>query len=206
MPSNDGSDWSLGTPSALNGMVGVHDAQADFDGNLWITYSLPSYDTTIARIDAKTGAVKKFRLDDTRGFAAGSHGMTRDENGMLWFNTRSNVARMHGGLGKIDPRSGQLSVYVPRAGQAANSSRSVEVEIGAEHGGEDEGGYAQGDREKCDCEDIDHDPPPCYFPANAGAPTGGACPRATSAGVTAITKSSIPADFYLLAARPAALM
>jgi hypothetical protein len=26
MPSNDGSDWSLGTPSALNGMVGVHDA------------------------------------------------------------------------------------------------------------------------------------------------------------------------------------
>jgi len=113
IPSNDGSDWSLGTPSALNGMVGVHDAQADFDGNLWITYSLPSYDTTIARIEAKTGAVKKFRLDDTRGFAAGSHGMARDENGMLWFNTRSNVARMHGGLGKIDPRSEQLSVYAP---------------------------------------------------------------------------------------------
>src|SRR5437762_4784869 len=111
--SNDGSDWSLGTPSELNGMVGVHDAQADFDGNLWITYSLPSHDTTIARIDAKTGAVKKFRLDDVRGFAAGSHGMTRDENGTLWFNTRSNVGRMHRGLGKIDPRSEQINVYVP---------------------------------------------------------------------------------------------
>src|SRR5437588_2190669 len=42
--SNDGSDWSLGTPSELNGMVGVHDAQADFDGNPWITYHLPSHD------------------------------------------------------------------------------------------------------------------------------------------------------------------
>src|SRR5436305_1697854 len=34
-PSNDGSDWSLGTPSGLNHLNGVHDAQADLDGNIW---------------------------------------------------------------------------------------------------------------------------------------------------------------------------
>src|ERR1700730_15280007 len=28
-PTNNGSDWSLGTPSSLNGSHGVHDAQAD---------------------------------------------------------------------------------------------------------------------------------------------------------------------------------
>src|SRR5262249_41453902 len=88
----------------------------------------------------------------------------------------------------------------------SRGSRSVEVEIGAEHGSEDEGGYAQGDREKCDYEDIDHDPPPCYFSGNRRRPTGGECRRGASAGVTAITKSSIPADFYLLAPRPTALM
>ena len=112
-PSNDGADWSLGTPSELHGMVGVHDVQADLDGNLWITYSLPSHDTTVARIDTKTGAVKKFRLDDVRGFAVGSHGITRDENGILWFNTRSNIERGRGGLGRIDPKTEKITVYVP---------------------------------------------------------------------------------------------
>src|SRR5205814_170009 len=112
-PSNDGSDWMLGTPSDLNGMVGVHDVQADLDGNLWIAYSLPSRDTTVAKIDAKTGAVKKFGVPDIEGFAAGSHGIVRDENGNLWFNTRSTVERSHGSLAKIDPKTEKISVYTP---------------------------------------------------------------------------------------------
>jgi len=33
VPTNDGSDWSLGTPSGTNGSAGVHDAQADLDGD-----------------------------------------------------------------------------------------------------------------------------------------------------------------------------
>ncbi len=112
-PSNDGHDWSLGTPSGLNHLNGVHDAQADFDGNIWFTYAHPGYDTTVGKIDAKTGATKSFKLDDVRGFATGSHGMTRDENGYLWFNTRSNVQRGHGGLGKIDPKAEKITVYLP---------------------------------------------------------------------------------------------
>ena len=47
-PTNDGSDWSLGTPSGTNGRYGVHDAQADLDGNLWFTYSFPSRTTRSA--------------------------------------------------------------------------------------------------------------------------------------------------------------
>jgi streptogramin lyase len=112
-PSHDGSDWSLGTPSGMNGLYGVHDAQADLDGNLWFTYSHASHAITVGRIDAKTGAVKFFKLDDVRGFVAGSHGMTRDENGTLWFNTRSNVQRTHGGLGRIDPKTEKITIYVP---------------------------------------------------------------------------------------------
>src|SRR6516165_6475731 len=127
-PSNDGSDWMLGTPSDLNGMVGVHDVQADLDGNLWIAYSLPSRDTTVAKIDAKTGAVKKFGVPDIEGFAAGSHGIVRDENGNLWFNTRSTVERSHGSLAKIDPKTEKISVYTPPK-PMSSTARTLDVDL-----------------------------------------------------------------------------
>lgn len=114
-PSNDGSDWSLGTPSGTHHMAGVHDAQMDFDGNVWITYSHINKSTTIARVDTKTGAVKNFKLEDQRGFAVGTHGITRDENGILWFNTRSNVQRGRGGLGRVDPKTQKITVFTPEA-------------------------------------------------------------------------------------------
>jgi streptogramin lyase len=97
----------------MNHVSGVHDGQMDFDGNVWITYGHASLDTTIARIDTKTGAVKSFKLDDQRGIAVGTHGITRDENGIMWFNTRSNVQRGHGGLGRIDPKTEKITVYLP---------------------------------------------------------------------------------------------
>jgi streptogramin lyase len=111
--SMDGSDWSLGTKSSMNHVAGVHDAQMDFDGNIWITYAHTSMETTIGRIDGKTGAVKNFKLDDQKGIATGTHGITRDENGILWFNTRSNVQRSRGGLGRIDPKTEKITVYLP---------------------------------------------------------------------------------------------
>ena len=111
--ANNGSDWSLGTPSDMNYAVGVHDVQGDLNGNPWITYSLPSTDTTVARIDAKTGDIKNIKLDDQRGIVIGTHGITRDENGEMWFNTRSSVARAHGGLGRIDPKTEKVTVYLP---------------------------------------------------------------------------------------------
>src|SRR5437773_7737699 len=67
--ANNGSDWSLGTPSELHHVSGVHDAQMDFYGNIWITFGHTSIDTTIAKIDGKTGAVRHFKLDDQRNIA-----------------------------------------------------------------------------------------------------------------------------------------
>jgi len=127
-PTNDGSDWSLGTPSGTNGRYGVHDAQADFDGNLWFTYSFPSRTTTVGRIDAKTGEVKNFKLDDVRGFAIGTHGITRDERGILWFNTRSNVARGIGGLARLDPKTEKITVYLPPPGMSGTAG-TLDVDL-----------------------------------------------------------------------------
>jgi len=111
--ANDGADWSLGTPSQMFHVSGVHDAQMDLNGDIWITYGHTSIDTTIAKISGKTGAVKHFKLDDQRGVATGTHGITRDENGMMWFNVRSHVQRGHGTLGKVDPKDEKVTVYVP---------------------------------------------------------------------------------------------
>src|SRR6266705_1994430 len=93
--SMDGSDWSLGTKSSMNHVSGLHDAQMDFDGNIWITFAHTSMETTIARIDGKTGAVKNFKLDDQRGIAAGTHGITRDENGILWVTSPDGALRFN---------------------------------------------------------------------------------------------------------------
>jgi streptogramin lyase len=110
---NDGSDWSLGTPSGTTGAAGVHDAQADFDGNLWFTHSHASHEVTVGRIDAKTGAYSPIRIEDTNGFAVGTHGITRDQKGILWFNTRSNVQRGKGGLARLDPKTQKFEIFIP---------------------------------------------------------------------------------------------
>ncbi len=51
---NDGSDWSLGTPSRVGSLP--HDAAADLDGNLWFAAVMPNRTMSVGRIDAKTGA------------------------------------------------------------------------------------------------------------------------------------------------------
>ncbi len=109
---NDGSDWSLGTPSVLIPGWGVHDSWLDLSGNIWFTCNIPNKRTTIGRIDSKTGAVELFKVPAANGLAAGAHGMTRDPDGIIWFNV--NPGR--GGLGRLDPKTGKIDVYIPPTG------------------------------------------------------------------------------------------
>jgi streptogramin lyase len=111
---NDGSDWSLGTPSILIPGYGVHDAWADLTGNVWFTCNLPNKRTTIGKIDAKTGEVKLFKVNAPNGLAAQTHGMTRDPNGILWFNLNNG----RGGIGRLDPKTEKIDVYLPPTGMA----------------------------------------------------------------------------------------
>ena len=74
---DNGSNWALRTPSGLEGGHGIHDASADPDGNPWFTDNSPHPAVTLSRIDAKTGAIKTFKVADLNRLAAGAHGMTR---------------------------------------------------------------------------------------------------------------------------------
>ena len=109
---NDGSDWSLGTPSVLIPGWGVHDAWLDLDGELWFTCNIPNRRTTIGKIDSKTGEVKLFKVPAVNGLAAQTHGMTRDPNGIIWFNVNNG----RGGLGRLDPKTERIDVYMPPVG------------------------------------------------------------------------------------------
>ena len=119
-PTNDGSDWSLGTPSSLNGVVGVHDAQADLNGNIWFTNASPSPDRTYGKVDTQTGQVSSYALPGTNGLAAASHGITRDPQGILWFNASAgaDAEGAPGRLVRLDPNTGKTEIFTPPAGMS----------------------------------------------------------------------------------------
>ena len=113
LPHN-GSDWSLGTPSGANGANGVHDAELDLDGNIWWTQAHPTKTETVARTDAKTGETRVFTMREPNGYASNAHGIIRDMQGALWFNSRPSAPRgLRQGLVKIDPKTQTLTKYVP---------------------------------------------------------------------------------------------
>ena len=110
---NDGSDWSLGTPSTMIPGWGVHDAWLDDAGNVWFTCNIPNKQTSLGRVNTRTGEVKLINIPAKSGLAAQSHGMTRTPDGILWFNL--NLER--GSLARLDPRSDpngeKIDVFTP---------------------------------------------------------------------------------------------
>jgi streptogramin lyase len=121
-PTTDGSDWLNGTPSRRGSLV--HDGWADLDGNLWFTSNVPNHDTSVGRIDAKTGKVKMLKVFSSSGLAANTHGMTRDKDGNIWFN----ITTSKGGLAKLDPKTEKIEVYLPPPGMSPTGG-AVTVDI-----------------------------------------------------------------------------
>src|SRR5262249_10856233 len=119
--SNDGHDWSLGTPSRIGSLV--HDAWSDFDGNLWFTSNVPNKHLTVGRIDTKTGAVTFLRVPNTNRLAT-PHGRSRVKRGDLWFDVNPGKR----GLAKLDPKTEKISVYVPPQGMSPTGG-AVTVDI-----------------------------------------------------------------------------
>ena len=127
--TNDGSDWSLGTPSSLSGAHGIHDAQADLNGNIWFSYNVSNHDISLGRVDAKTGALKTFKVPGLHGFAANGHGITRDQQGILWFNMSAGTEGGPGRLAKIDPVTEQIEIFTPPPGMTGPTTAAGTVDV-----------------------------------------------------------------------------
>jgi streptogramin lyase len=111
-PPNDGSDWTKATTSRAGSLP--HDAAADLDGNLWFAAVAPNKTMSVGKIDAKTGVLTPIKLDAATGNAANVHGLIRDAHGTIWFN----AWMPKGGLGKVDPKTGKVAVYMPPDGMS----------------------------------------------------------------------------------------
>ena len=127
--TNDGSDWSRGTPSSLSGAHGIHDAQADLNGNIWFSYNVSNHDISLGRVDAKTGALKTFKVPGLHGFAANGHGITRDQQGNLWFNVSAGVEGGPGRLAKIDPATEKIEVFTPPQGMTGPTTAAGTIDV-----------------------------------------------------------------------------
>lgn len=127
--TNNGSDWSLGTPSSLSGAHGIHDAQADLNGNIWFSYNVSNHDISLGRVDAKTGALKTFRIAGLHGMAANGHGLTRDAQGILWFNMTAGVEGGQGRLAKIDPATEQIKVFTVPEGMTGPTATAGTADV-----------------------------------------------------------------------------
>jgi streptogramin lyase len=113
--TNNGSDWSLGTPSYVYPGFGVHDAWIDADGtSLYFTCNVPNNVLTLGKFDLKTGAFTALKVHAANGLAAPAHGMTRDPNGTIWFNVNPSK----GGLAKLDTKTDKIEVSLPPEGMA----------------------------------------------------------------------------------------
>jgi streptogramin lyase len=119
--THDGTDWTLGTPSGIMPGFGVHDAWLDHNGNIWFTSNVPTRHLTVGKIDTKTGKVTPFVVPGTSGLAGVTHGLTRDPQGILWFNV--NAGR--GGIGRVDPKTEKIDVFIPPPGMSPTGSATT---------------------------------------------------------------------------------
>jgi virginiamycin B lyase len=86
---------------------GMHDIAIDNSGNAWLTDSVRNKFRTLAKVDLKTGQVTGFKLTAPDGtFARASHGIYKDRQGILWFDT-------DGSLGRLDPATETFEVFTP---------------------------------------------------------------------------------------------
>ncbi len=114
---SNGTDWSLGTPSYVYPGFGVHDAWIDADGtSVYFTCNVPNNVLTLGKFDLKTGAFKALKVAQaSNGLAAPAYcSITRDPNGIIWFNVKPGK----GGLGKIDTKTDKIEVFIPPDGMA----------------------------------------------------------------------------------------
>ncbi len=105
-----GSDWMKGARSGGSGGSGMHDLQVDANGNAWVTDSVGNTGRTLVKVDHQTGKSTGYKITAGNGVSAqGAHGISKDSNGIMWFNTG-------GRLGRLDPATEAIETYMPPYG------------------------------------------------------------------------------------------
>ena len=130
---NDGSDWSLGWPTASLGARWIHDIVPADDGNAWGTRDRGPADMTLFRIDAKTGQVTGLSVMNGKAIRR-SHSIAKDRNGIIWFDGGD------GTLGRLDPATETFKLFTPPLNMGGGQLTTLDIDAQGKIWGATQGG------------------------------------------------------------------
>jgi len=100
---DDGSDWSMGTPSRFVGRA-AHDVWPDAEGNIWMADDMVPQ-RTFAKLDPRTGKVTNYALKGEDGKSIATHSVVVDHTGKVW------ATGDNGNFVMLDSKTGQLKNF-----------------------------------------------------------------------------------------------
>ncbi|OFW04235.1 MAG: hypothetical protein A3I61_09635 [Acidobacteria bacterium RIFCSPLOWO2_02_FULL_68_18] len=116
---DDGTDWSMGTPSRFIGRA-AHDVWPDAEGNIWMADDLVP-GRTFAKLDPTTGKVTDYALKGEDGKSIATHSVVVDYVGRVW-------ATGHGNFVVLDTRTGNMKEFRRPAGMRAAVGGTLDVD------------------------------------------------------------------------------
>jgi virginiamycin B lyase len=116
---DDGSDWSMGTPSRFVGRA-AHDVWLDAAGNVWMADDLVP-NRTLAKLDPRTGKVTDYALKGEDGKTIATHSVVVDGVGRVWATGDGNFVM-------YDTRNGDFKEFPRPAGMRATVGGTLDVD------------------------------------------------------------------------------
>jgi streptogramin lyase len=105
---DNGSDWSMGTPSRFVGRA-AHDVWVDAGGIVWMADDMVP-ERTFAKLDPTTGKVTDYALKGEDGKSIGTHSVVVDHAGKVWATGED------GNFAMLDSRTGEMKSFPRQAG------------------------------------------------------------------------------------------
>ena len=116
---DDGSDWSMGTPSRIIGRA-AHDVWTDAQGDVWMADDMVP-GRTFAKMDKRTGKVTDYGLKGSDGKTIGTHSVVVDHTGVVWGTGDADFVM-------LNPRTGEIKSFPRPAGMTATVGGTLDVD------------------------------------------------------------------------------
>ena len=115
---DDGSDWSMGTPSRFIGRA-AHDVWLDSQGMVWMADDMVPR-RTLAKLDPRTGEVTDYAVAHENK-TVGTHSVVVDHTDKVWATAEGNFVM-------LDARTGELELFERPAEMTARVGGTLDVD------------------------------------------------------------------------------
>ncbi len=117
---DNGSDWSMGTPSRFVGRA-AHDVWVDADGIIWMADDMVP-ERTFAKLDPRTGRVTDYALKGEDGKSISTHSVVVDHTAKVW------ATGDDGNFAMLDSKTGQMKSFPRPSGMRPAVGGTLDVD------------------------------------------------------------------------------